>query len=132
LLDEAQNYLPDPTDQYNYIRKLIQEGASLGVKVIVVGQIPQDIEMGARQQLKTLVLSHLPERTIRYVAESFSLPSTWSQKLQKAGGGRALIINERTASQGGILCNTFTSPQMVGFLTPDQIKQAMVTPSGDF
>jgi DNA helicase HerA-like ATPase len=125
VLDEAQNYLPNPTDQYNYIRKLIQEGASLGVRVIVIGQVPQDIEMSARQQLKTLVLSHVPEGTIRYVTESFSLPDNWSEKLQKTSGGVALIINEKTAPQGGVLCNTFTSPQTVGVYQPEQIKKAI-------
>ena len=125
VLDEAQGYLPDPTNQYNYVRKLIQEGPSLGIRVILISQSPQDIEMTARQQLKTLILSNVPEGTIQYVAKTFSLPSNWRDKLNKTKKGIPLIINEKTAETGGALCNAFTTPQMVGLLTPEDIKQAM-------
>jgi len=132
VLDEAQGYLPDPTNQYNFVRKLIQEGPSLGIRVILISQTPQDIEMTARQQLKTLILSNVPEGTVRYVAETFSLPTDWRHKLNRAGRGTPLIINEKTAKTGGALCNTFTSPQMVGLLTREQIEQAMNMPQAEF
>lgn len=131
VLDEAQSYLPDPTNQYNFVRKLIQEGPSLGIRVILISQTPQDIEMTARQQLKTLVLSNVPEGTVRYVAETFSLPADWRHKLNRAGKGTPLIINEKTAEEGGAICNTFTSPQMVGLLSPEQIRQAMAVSAED-
>lgn len=125
ILDEAQNYLPNPADQYNYIRKLIHEGAAMGVKVIMSAQNPQQVDMAVRQQLKTFVVAKIPEGTIRYVVETFPLPHGWGERLVRSEEGQALVINEKSAPLGGILCNLFTSPQFVGFLTPTQVKTAL-------
>ena len=87
--------------------------------------------MTARQQLKTLILSNIPDATIRYVAETFSLSDGWNKKLNRAEKGVPLIISEKTAKDDGVLCNAFTTPQMVGLLTPVQIVKAIsVSPVG--
>ena len=127
VLDEAQNYLPNPADQYNYIRKLIHEGANMGVKVVLLAQNPQQVDMGVRQQLKTFVVARIPEGTVRYVVETMPLPEDWGNKLTSAEEGQALVIDERSSRVGGVLCNLFTSPQFVGFLSPSQVKRALDT-----
>jgi len=127
VLDEAQNYLPNPAEEYNYIRKLIHEGAAMGVKVVLLAQNPQQVDMGVRQQLKTFVVARIPEATVRYVVETMPLPDAWGDKLASAAEGQGLVIDERFAKQGGVLCNLFTSPQFVGLLSPGQVKQALAT-----
>ena len=103
---------------------MIQEGASLGVKVILATQTPQNIDMTARQQIKTFGLADIPDATVAYLVETLPLPKDWTASVAKPG--TALMIDQNTAPMGGVVCESFSSPQFVGLLSPAQVKQALL------
>jgi hypothetical protein len=121
VLDEARNYLPNPTDQHSYVRRLVHEGASLGVKIVLISQSPQDIEMEARKQMKTYIVANIHGQTVRYVVDSIQASGAWTQSMGQTGSGRALILGHEVRPEGYALCQTFTSPQFVGLIAPDQL-----------
>ncbi|MEX2703669.1 MAG: ATP-binding protein [Candidatus Freyrarchaeum guaymaensis] len=121
VFDEAQNYLPDPSDLYNYVRVIITRGASLGIKAWVIAQSPQAIEKEARKQFTTLILSKVNPASVRDEVSKFVQTGEWEDKLKLSGLGKALIINQQTGESGGKLCVTFTTPQTVDILSTKQI-----------
>ncbi|MEM3564737.1 MAG: hypothetical protein QXR19_16015 [Candidatus Jordarchaeaceae archaeon] len=121
VFDEAQNYLPDPSDLYNYVRVIITRGASLGIKAWVIAQSPQAIEKEARKQFTTLILSKVNPASVRDEVSKFVQTGGWEDKLKHSGLGKALIINQQTGEAGGKLCVTFTTPQTVDVLSTKQI-----------
>ena len=124
IFDEAQNYLPNPSDKYNYVRILISRGASLGIKAWIVAQSPQAIEKEARKQLYTLVLSQINPSSVYDELVKFVPPEKMASsrsKLAKTGLGASLVVNRDTGKEGGKICVTFTSPQTVDLLSPKQV-----------
>lgn len=121
VFDEAQNYLPDPSDLYNYVRVIITRGASLGIKAWVIAQSPQAIEKEARKQFTTLILSKVNPASVRDEVSKFVQIGGWEDKLKLTDLGKALIINQQTGEAGGKLCVTFTTPQTVDVLSTKQI-----------
>lgn len=121
VFDEAQNYLPDPSDLYNYVRVIITRGASLGIKAWVIAQSPQSIEKEARKQFTTLILSKVNPASVRDEVSKFVQTSGWEDKLKRSELGKALIINQQTGEVGGKLCVTFTTPQTVNILSNREI-----------
>jgi hypothetical protein len=121
VFDEAQNYLPEPSDQYNYARVIINRGASLGIKAWLMAQSPQTIEKEARKQFTALVLSKVNETSIRDEISKYVQNDSWTDKLKHTELGKALIVNSETGKEGGKLCITFTTPQTVDILSPKQI-----------
>lgn len=121
IFDEAQNYLPDPSDLYNYVRVIITRGASLGVKAWVITQSPQAIEKEARKQFTTLILSRVTTSSVRDELSKFVQTDEWASKLTATELGKALVVNRETGKDGGKLCITFTTPQTVDVLSTKQI-----------
>ena len=60
-----------------------------------------------------------------YEVSKYVQNETWINKLKQTELGKALIINSDTGREGGKSCITFTTPQTVNLLTPDQIKKAL-------
>jgi len=125
MFDEAKNYLPDPTDPFNYTLLLINQGASLGVKTWVISPSPQDIEKQARKQFSCFVLAKVPISSVHDDLSIFGSPDSWRDKLQATDRGKALIMNQKTAPEGGLLCVTFTTPQTINILKPKDIVEMM-------
>ena len=130
VFDEAQNYLPDPSDQYNYARIIINRGASLGIKAWLMAQSPQAVEKEARKQFTALVLSKVNEASVRDEVSKYVQSDSWTNKLKRTELGKALIINSKTGEEGGKLCVVFTTPQTVNILSPKQIAKAVGQESG--
>ena len=125
VFDEAQNYLPDPSNQYNYARVVINRGASLGIKAWLMAQSPQAVEKEARKQFTALVLSKVNEASVRDEVSKYVQSDSWTDKLKQTGLGKALIISSDTGKEGGKLCVVFTTPQTVDLLSPKQIVKAL-------
>ena len=123
VFDEAQNYLPDPSEPFNYARILINRGASLGIKAWLMAQSPQAVEKEARKQFTTLVLSKVNQAAVIDEVSKYVHDDSWKTKLKKTELGTALIITSETGKEGGKLCNLFTTPQTVNLLSPKQILQ---------
>ena len=121
VFDEAQNYLPEPSDQYNYARVIINRGASLGIKAWLMAQSPQAVEKEARKQFTTLVLSMVNEASVRDEVSKYVQSDSWTDKLKHTKLGKALIVNSETGKEGGKLCVTFTTPQTVNILSTEQV-----------
>ena len=121
VFDEAQNYLPEPSDQYNYARVIINRGASLGIKAWLMAQSPQAVEKEARKQFTTLVLSMVNEASVRDEVSKYVQSDSWTDKLKHTELGKALIVNSETGKEGGKLCVTFTTPQTVNILSTEQV-----------
>ena len=101
VFDEAQNYLPDPSDQYNYVRVIINRGASLGIKVWLMAQSPQSIEKEARKQFTALILSKVNPSSVRDEVSKYVQADSWVEKSKNTELGKALIINSETGKEGG-------------------------------
>lgn len=125
LFDEAKNYLPDPTDTFNYTLTMINQGASLGVKTWVISPSPQDIEKQARKQFSCFILAKVPVSSVYDDLSIFGSPDSWREKLQATDKGKSLIMNQKTAPFGGTLCTTFTTPQTINILKPKDIVEMM-------
>lgn len=125
LMDEAANYLPDPTDQFNNTLTLIRQGRSLGVRVWLIAQAPGQIEIQARNQAFRLVLSQIPQHAIRPELTRWQPNEAWTEKLGQTGKGQALVIDSATAKEGGLLCHLFTTPQTVNLISSDQVLQLL-------
>ncbi|HEX77103.1 MAG TPA: hypothetical protein G4O03_01630 [Dehalococcoidia bacterium] len=125
VFDEAQNYLPDPSDQYNYARVIINRGASLGIKAWLMAQSPQAVEKEARKQFTALVLSKVNESSVRDEVSKYVQDDSWTGKLKHTELGKALIVNAETGKEGGRLCVVFTTPQTVNIPSPRQIARAL-------
>lgn len=125
VFDEAQNYLPDPSDQYNYARVIINRGASLGIKAWLMAQSPQAVEKEARKQFTALVLSQVNEASVRDEVSKYVQSNSWTDKLKRTELGKALIINSETGEEGGKICVVFTTPQTVNILSSKQIAKVM-------
>jgi len=125
VFDEAQNYLPEPSDQYNYARVIINRGASLGIKAWLMAQSPQAIEKEARKQFTALVLSKVNEASVRDEISKYVQNDSWTDKLKQTGLGKALIVNSETGKEGGKLCVAFTTPQTVNILSSKQITRVL-------
>lgn len=125
IFDEAQNYLPEPSDTYNYARVVINRGASLGMKAWLIAQSPQAVAKEARKQFTALVLSKVNEASVRDEVSKYVQNESWTDKLKQTGLGKALIINSETGAEGGKLCVVFTTPQTVNILSPKQIAKAL-------
>jgi len=120
VFDEAQNYLPDPADLSNNVRKIINSGASIGIKAWVIAQSPGSIEKESKRQFSTFILSQVPEDSVRRELSRFA-ESKWKEKLKKTGLGISLVINKQNGKNGGALCSTFSSPQTVDLLSAEEI-----------
>jgi len=120
IFDEAQNYLPDPADLSNNVRKIINSGASIGIKAWVIAQSPGSIEKESKRQFSTFILSQVPEDSVRKELSRFA-ESKWKEKLKKTGLGVSLVINKQNGKNGGALCSTFSSPQTVDLLSAKEI-----------
>ena len=125
VFDEAQNYLPDPSDQYNYARVIINRGASLGIKAWLMAQSPQAVEKEARKQFTALILSKVNEASVRDEVSKYVQSDSWTDKLKQTELGKALVVNSETGKEGGKLCVAFTTPQTVNILSPKQIARAL-------
>jgi hypothetical protein len=121
VMDEAANYLPDPTDQFNNTLTLIRQGRSLGIRVWLVAQAPGQIEIQARNQAFRMVLSQIPAHAIRPELTRWQPDEAWTEKLGATGKGLALIIDGSTSKEGGKLCHVFTTPQTVDLLSLEQV-----------
>lgn len=125
VFDEAQNYLPDPSDQYNYARVVINRGASLGIKAWLMAQSPQAVEKEARKQFTALILSKVNEASVRDEVSKYVQSDSWTDKLKQTDLGKVLVINSETGKEGGKLCIAFTTPQTVNLLSSKQIAKIL-------
>jgi hypothetical protein len=125
IMDEAANYLPDPTDQFNNTLMLIRQGRSLGIRVWLIAQAPGQIEIQARNQAHQFVLSRIPEHTIRPELTRWQPDESWTRKLGQTEKGQALVIDGRVAKDGGVLCQLFTTPQTINLLNTRQIVELL-------
>jgi len=123
VMDEAANYLPKNTDQFNNTLTLIRQGRSLGVRVWLVAQSPGQIEIQARNQAFRMVLSQIPHAAIRHELTRWNPDDAWREKLAQTGKGEALVMDRTTAPEGGVLCTLFTSPQTVNLLSQHQVME---------
>lgn len=125
VMDEAANYLPDPTDQFNQTLTIIRQGRSLGIRVWLIAQAPGQVEIQARNQAFRMVLSQIPAHAIRPELTRWQPDEAWTQKLAQTDKGRALVMDKTAAAQGGILTQLFTSPQTIDLLNADQILELL-------
>ena len=125
VMDEAANYLPDPTDQFNQTLVLIRQGRSLGARIWMIAQEPGQIEIQARNQAHQLILSGIREPGIRPELSRWQPGPRWVENLGKTDKGVALVIDKQKASKGGLLCSLFTSPQTIDLLNVEQIDHLM-------
>jgi hypothetical protein len=124
VFDEAQNYLPRPTDAYSGVRKILDMGRSLGIRAWIISPSPGNIEQKALDQIATFVCAKLrPEQIRNYIANLVS-DDGWITKMQQTETGRALVFNERTKPSGQLIL-PFTTPQTVNLLRPEEVLELM-------
>jgi len=128
VMDEAANYLPNPTDQFNNTLTLIRQGRSLGVRVWLNAQAPGQIEIQARNQAFRFVLSQIPAHAIRPELTRWQPDEQWVDKLGQTSKGQALVIDGSNARIGGVLCSLFTTPQTIDLLSIAQVLQLISKP----
>jgi len=120
IFDEAQNYLPRPTDAYSGVRKILDMGRSLGIRAWIISPSPGNIEQKALDQIATFICAKLrPERIRPYIANLVS-NDEWITKMQQTETGRALVFNEKTKPSGRLIL-PFTTPQTVNLLRPEEV-----------
>jgi len=122
IFDEAQNYLPRPTDAYSGVRKILDMGRSLGIRAWIISPSPGNIEQRALDQIATFICAKLrPEQIRPYIANLVS-NDEWTTKMQQTETGRALVFNEK-AKPSGQLILPFTTPQTVNLLRPEEVAE---------
>ncbi|MBI3979800.1 MAG: hypothetical protein HY331_16615 [Chloroflexi bacterium] len=125
VFDEAQNYLPDGSDPYNYARVIMNRGASLGIKALLMAQVPQTVEMEARRQCISFVVSKVSAATVRDVFSTQVQDDSWIDKLEHLDPAQALMVTPETGKVGGKVCVPFSTPQTVAMLAPREIAELL-------
>ena len=115
IYDEAHNLLPEKSNSNNNMKRIMQEGRSLGAFGIIISQKPQGVDITARAQAMNKIYSQVTFQSIIGDLSPIldNLKEKLKDKISKSTKSTKLmtLINENYPE--GILFYPLTSPQCV-------------------
>lgn len=92
LIDEAQNFAPKTqTSSRNIIRKIVKEGAKFGVMVILITQLPQELDVPTRNQMGLWICHRLSDTGARMAIRYGCIPRELKELITRLEVGEAII-----------------------------------------